>query len=53
MIHKYTRLMLIYRGKSIKLFVSGDYELLCKMYGISGASGSALSVDLTTGMFTS
>lgn len=24
-----------------KIFLSGDYELLCKMYGISGASGNA------------
>ena len=24
---------------SIKIFFSGDYEYLCRMYGLSGASG--------------
>ncbi len=29
-----------YRGKSLKVFMSGDYELLCRIYGISGAAGT-------------
>jgi hypothetical protein len=27
------------RGKSIRLFMSGDYEFLSRMYGITGAQG--------------
>ena len=29
-------------GRSIKVFMFGDYEFLCAMYGISGASGNNL-----------
>jgi len=29
-----------FRDKSIRTFISGDYELLCKMFGTSGATGS-------------
>ena len=32
-------LYILYRNKSIRVFIAGDYELVCKMYGISGASG--------------
>jgi hypothetical protein len=28
------------RGKEIRLFMSGDYEFLSRMYGISGAQGT-------------
>lgn len=28
-----------YRGKTIRVFLSGDYEFLCNMFGLSGASG--------------
>lgn len=28
------------RDKALKIFMSGDYELLCRLYGISGASGT-------------
>lgn len=28
------------RGKDIRVFLSGDYEFLTRMYGLSGASGS-------------
>jgi len=28
-----------YRGKRIGIFISGDYEFLCNIYGLSGASG--------------
>lgn len=28
-----------WKGKSIELFLSGDYEFLTKMYGLSGAAG--------------
>ena len=27
------------RERQISLFLSGDYEFLCKVYGLSGASG--------------
>ena len=27
------------RGKQFRVFISGDYELLSKMFGISGAAG--------------
>ena len=33
-----------FRGKKIRLFVFGDYEFLCKMYGISGASGRTIQM---------
>jgi len=33
--------LLNFRGKSVRVFVFGDYELLCNLYGISGASGEA------------
>jgi hypothetical protein len=26
-------------GKTVRVFLSGDYEFLCRMYGISGAAG--------------
>ena len=29
-----------WKGKSIKLFLNGDYEFLSKVYGISGANGT-------------
>ena len=31
---------LVWDGKQIKLFLFGDYDFLCKIYGISGANGS-------------
>ncbi len=27
----------------VRLFLSGDYEFLCRLYGLSGASGNAFS----------
>ena len=30
----------LFRGCTVKLFQSGDYEYLCKVYGLSGASGT-------------
>ena len=29
----------VLRGRTIKVFMSGDYEFLCRIYGLSGASG--------------
>ena len=26
-------------GRRIRLFMAGDYEFLCRLYGLSGASG--------------
>ena len=26
-------------GHAIRVFLTGDYEFLCRMYGLSGASG--------------
>ena len=31
--------MLINRGKKQVVFLFGDYEFLCKVFGIAGASG--------------
>ena len=31
-----------YRGKHMRIFMSGDYELVSKMFGISGASGRVI-----------
>ena len=36
----------IVRGKKLRVFVFGDYEFLCKMYGISGASGKIETTKL-------
>lgn len=33
--------------ESLRVFLSGDYEFLCKMYGISGASGIGNSICYT------
>ena len=30
----------VWRGKRIRLFINGDYAFLCKIYGLSGPSGS-------------
>jgi hypothetical protein len=30
---------LTWSGKRVRVFLSGDYEVLCRMYGLSGASG--------------
>ena len=38
---------LFYRGKNIRVFLSGDYEFLSNMYGLSGASGKLLSTHLS------
>ena len=35
----YILLAFVYRGKRFRIFFVGDYELLCSIYGISGASG--------------
>ena len=29
----------LYSGHRIRIFMFGDYEFLCHMYGLSGASG--------------
>lgn len=31
-----------FRGKKFRIFGFGDYEYLCKMYGLAGASGKQL-----------
>ena len=28
-----------FSGKTVRMFPSGDYEFLCRMYGLSGAAG--------------
>lgn len=33
-------------GRTTRLFLSGDYEFLCRMYGLSGASGMQISASL-------
>ena len=38
-IHSLRSLTILCRGRTIKTFLTGDYEFLCKMYGLSGASG--------------
>ncbi|GFN96998.1 amine oxidase [Plakobranchus ocellatus] len=35
---------LVWDGKTIKLFLFGDYDFLCKIYGISGANGRISSL---------
>ena len=30
-----------FRGHQLRVFLCGDYDFLCKMYGLSGASGIA------------
>ena len=39
-IHNNIIYTLTIRSKSIRVFLAGDYELICKMYGTSGASGN-------------
>ena len=34
------KMLLNHRGKRIRIFLFGDYQFLCKAYGISGASGT-------------
>ena len=34
------------RGKKMRLFLSGDYEFLCRMYGLSGASGQQTDIHV-------
>ena len=29
----------INRGKKVRIFLCGDYEFLCRLFGLSGASG--------------
>ena len=31
--------ILFNRGKKVRIFLCGDYEFLCRLYGLSGASG--------------
>ena len=35
----YNLIILTHRGKRIRVFLCGDYELLTRTYGLSGASG--------------
>jgi len=30
---------IIFRERSIRVFITGDYEFLCSIYGITGANG--------------
>ena len=39
-------IMLQHSEWNIKIFLSGDYEYLCKMYGLSGASGKTKNLNL-------
>ena len=34
--------MVYNRTKKLWLFLSGDFKFLCKMYGLSGASGTCI-----------
>lgn len=36
-------IFLSFRDKKFRVFAFGDYEYLCKMYGLAGASGKILS----------
>ena len=38
---QFSKIIIIIRGKQFRVFLSGDYEFVCKMYGISGASGTS------------
>ena len=33
-------IIILYRGKKFRIFMSGDYEFLSHMYGITGAQGN-------------
>ena len=33
----------ILSGRTVHVFLTGDYEFLCRMYGLSGASGMTLN----------
>ena len=35
--------LLVNRGRKFRVFLSGDYEFQCHMYGISGAAGCKIS----------
>ena len=35
-------------GKRIRIFMSGDYEFLSRMYGISGAQGTCINMHVHT-----
>ncbi|KAJ8049111.1 hypothetical protein HOLleu_01704 [Holothuria leucospilota] len=37
-----------WRDKKCSVFAFGDYEYLCRMYGISGASGKLLFENLNS-----
>ncbi len=38
----------VYRGKTIRVFLSGDYEFLCNIFGLSGASGKTNNLNIHT-----
>ena len=40
-----------YSGCSVRVFLSGDYEYLCRMYGLSGASGNGKAIYSTRIVF--
>ena len=39
-INSFTSIMNNLRGKRVRIFMSGDYEFLSRMYGITGAQGT-------------
>lgn len=39
------RVSFIYSDRNIRVFFLGDYEFLCHMYGLSGASGESHMVN--------
>ena len=44
----YIHKLLWYRGKHIRVFLSGDYEFLSRAYGISGASSTCKDCAIWT-----
>ena len=34
----------VFKNNPLQVFIFGDYEVLCTLYGITGASGKLLSV---------
>ena len=44
-VYMYIALHLQCRGKEVRTFVYGDYDFLCNMYSLSGASGMNLHTN--------
>lgn len=46
--HEITHIIILCRGKRIRVFLFGDYEFLCRIFGLSGPTGKHYCATYTS-----